>query len=244
MNLREHYYQSIMHRSKDTNNHSMRIPVWHFVYNAASCIFISCKPQQQYFVMPCSFFRQLSILFVTTISFTNSKDLRLRVDKLDMHSLDGDGTESPTNFDSGMAHDWGEVSKANSQESPEILLTNSGTCSTGSNQKPEKRRRSDAWCEVEQKKSPVQQQVNQGPDKSEGHQIEENVNWAPKWDILKYGTPADMYCTEDDAQRVLVCAQDMDWRDLNLPDGTPLTFPTTIEWCSPCKLTLAEIAKV
>lgn len=220
------------------------MPVWHFVYNAASCIFISYIPQQQYFVMPCAFFRQLSILFVTTISFTSSKDLRLRVDKLDTHLLDGDGTESPNIFDSDMAHNWGEVSKANSRESPDVLLTDSGTCSTGSSQKPDKRRRSDAWCQVEQKKSPVQQQVNQGPGKSEGPRIEEDVNWAPKWDILKYGTPEDMYCAQDDTQRILVCAQDTDWRDLKLPDGTPVTFPTTIDWCSPCKLTLAEIAEV
>ena len=94
--------------------------------------------------MPCAFFRQLLILFVTTISFTSSKDLRPRVDKLDTHLLDGDGTESPKTFDSGMAHYWEEVSKDNSRESPEVLLTDSGTCSTGSSQKPDKRRRSDA----------------------------------------------------------------------------------------------------
>lgn len=191
--------------------------------------------------MPSAFFSQLSILFVTTVSFTSSKDLRLRADKLDIHLLDGDGTDSPKIFDSGMAHYWEEVSKANSWESPEVLLADSGTCSAGSSQKPDKWRRSDAWCAVEQEKSPVQQQVYQGPGKSKGPRIDENVNWAPKWDILKYGTPEDMYCAEDDTQRILVCAHDM---DLKLPDGTPVSFPTTIDWCSPCKLTLAEIAKV
>lgn len=193
-------------------------------------------------MMPSTFFRQFSIIFVTILSFTSSKDLSPRVNKLDTHLLDGDGTESPNIVDSGMAHYSGEVSKVNSRDSPEVLLTNSGKCSTGSNQNPDKQRRSDAWCEVEQKKSPVQ--LNQGPGNSDTPRVEENVNWAPKWDILKYGTPEDMYCAEDDTQRVLICAQDTDWRDLKLPDGTPATFPTTIEWCTPCKLTLTEITKV
>lgn len=194
--------------------------------------------------MPSSFSKQFSIIFVTILAFTSSKDLSLRVNKLDTHLLDGDGTESPDIVDSGMAHYWGEVSKANSGESPEVFLTNSGKCSAGSDQNSDKQRRSDAWCEVEQTKSPVQQHVNQGPGKSDNPRIEENANWAPKWDILKYGTPEDLYCTEDDTQRILICAQDESWRDLKLPDGTPATFPTTIEWCSPCKLTLTEITKV
>lgn len=181
-----------------------------------------------------SFFWQFSVIFVTILSSTTSKDLSLRVNKLDTLLLNGDGAESAKIGDSGVANSWGEIFK----ERPGVLLANSGQCSTGPKKKSAKRRRNDAWCEVEQieqKKPPVQQQVNQGPGKSGSPQFEENANWAPKWDILIYGTPEDLYCVEDDSQRVLVCAQNMDWRDMKLPDGTPATFPTTIEWCSPCK---------
>lgn len=192
--------------------------------------------------MPSSFLRQFSLIFVTILSFTSSEDLSLRVDKLETTLL-GDGTESTKIGDSGMAHDWGEVFKANSRESPEVLLTNSDKCSTSSKQKAEKRRQSNAWCEVDQKKSPVQQQVDQGPGRGGSPRIEENDHWAPKWNILKYGTPEDMYCVKDDTQRILICAQDMNWRDMKLPDGAPANFPRTIEWCSPCKLTFTEITK-
>lgn len=184
--------------------------------------------------MRSSFFWQFSVIFVTILSSTTSKDLSLRVNKLDTLLLDGDGAESAKIGDSGMANSWGEVSK----ERPEVLLANRGQCSTGPNKKSAKRRRNDAWCEVEQieqKKPPVKQQMNQGLGKGGSPRIEENMNWAPKWDVLIYGTPEDLYCVEDDSQRVLVCAQNVDWRDTKLPDGTPATFPTTIEWCSPCK---------
>lgn len=180
-----------------------------------------------------SFSWQFQVIFVTIFSYTTSNYLSLRVDKLDTILLDGDGAESAKIGDSGMANHRGEIFK----DRPEVLLTNSDKCFTGPNRKSAKRRRNDAWCEVEQveqKKTPVQQ-VNQAPYKSGSPQIEENINWAPKWDILKYGKPEDLYCGEDDSQRVLVCAQNMDWRDMKLPDGTQATFPTTIEWCSPCK---------
>lgn len=191
-------------------------------------------PQRHSFVMLFSFFWQFSVIFVTILSSTTSKDLSLRVNKLNTLLLDGDGAESAKIGDSGMANSWGEIFK----ERPEVLLANSGQCSTGPNKKSAKRRRNDAWCEgeqIEQKKSPVQQQVNQGLGKSGSPQFEENINWAPKWDILIYGRPEDLYCVEDDSQRVLVCAQNMDWRDMKLPDGTPSKLPRTIEWCSPCK---------
>lgn len=181
-----------------------------------------------------SFFWQFSVIFVTIFSSTTSKDLSPRVNKLDTLLLDGDGAESSKIGESGMATSWGEVFK----ERPEVLLASRGQCPTNPNKKSANRRRNDASCEVEQieqKKPPVQQQVNQGLGKGGSSQIEENVNWAPKWDILLYGTPEDLYCAEDDSQRVLVCAQDVDWRNMKLPDGTPATFPTTIEWCSPCK---------
>lgn len=182
-----------------------------------------------------SFFWQFSVIFLAILSSTISKDLSLQVDKIDTpFLLDGNGAESAKIGDSGMAISWGE----NFMERPEVLLANSGQCSTGSNKKSAKRRRNDALCDVEQieqKKPRVQQQVNQGSGKSGSPQFEENINWAPKWDILIYGQPEDLYCVEDDSQRVLVCAQHVDWRDMKLPDGTPATFPTTIEWCSPCK---------
>lgn len=193
--------------------------------------------------MPSSFLWQFLIIVVTILSFTTSTDLSLGVNKLDTLLLDDDGAESTKIDDSGMANHWGEILEMGS----EVLLTNSGKCSTGPNQKSPKRRRNDAWCkveQVEQKKPIVQQQVNQGPDKSGSPPIEENIDWAPKWDIRKYGTPADLYCVEDDSQRVLVCAQNMDWRDMKMPDGTPVTFPTTIEWCTPCKFALTVITQV
>lgn len=181
-----------------------------------------------------SFFWQFSVIFVSILSSTISKDLSPPDNKLDTPLLDGDGAGSAKIGDSGMAFSWGE----NLMERPELLFANSGQCSTGPNKKSAKRRRNDALCDaeqIEQKKPPVQQQVNQGPGKSGSPQFEENNNWAPKWDILIYGQPEDLYCVEDDSQRVLVCALNMDWRDMKLPDGTPATFPTTIEWCSPCK---------
>lgn len=192
--------------------------------------------------MSSSFFWQFSTIFVTILSITTSKDLSPWVNKLDTLLLDGDGAESAKIGDSGMANRWGQVF----EESPEVLLANSYKCSTGPNQNPGKRRRNDASCEIEQvekKKSPVQQQLNQGPGKSGSPRIEENINWAPKWDIQKYGIPADLYCVEDDSQRILVCAQNMDRRDMKLPDGTSATFPTTIEWCSPCKFALTVITQ-
>lgn len=211
----------------------MNLPcgIWYIVQCPA---FLCPIPQRHYSVMLSSFFWRFSVIFVTIISSTTSKDLSLRVNKLDTLLLDGDGAESARISDSGMANNWGEIFK----ERSEFLLANRGQCSTGSNKKSANRRRSDAWCEVEQieqKKLPVQEQVNQGLGNSGSPRIEENMNWAPKWDILIYGTPEDLYCVEDDSQRVLVCAHNMDWRDMKLPDGTPATFPTTIEWCSPCK---------
>lgn len=181
-----------------------------------------------------SFFWQFSVIIVSILSSTISKDLSLRVNKLDTPLLDGGEAGSAKIGDSGMAFSWGE----NLMERPELLFANSGQCSTGPNKRSAKRRRNEALCDVEQieqKKPPVQQQVNQGPGESGSPQFEENKNWAPKWDILIYGQPEDLYCVEDDSQRVLVCALNMDWRDMKLPDGTPATFPTTIEWCSPCK---------
>lgn len=211
------------------------------VFTKIQCPLFSCPiPQRHYFIMPSSLVWQFSIIFVSILSFTTSKDLSLPVNKLDTLLLDGDEAESAKIGDSGVANHWGEIFK----ESPEVLLTNSGKCSTGPNQNSANRRRNDAWCEVEhveQEKSPVQQQVNQGAGKSGSPQIQENVDWAPTWDILKYGTPQDLYCVEDDSQRILVCAQNMDLRDMKLPDGTLATFPTTIEWCSHCKFALTVI---
>lgn len=195
------------------------------------------------FVMLSLFFWHLSVILLTIISSTISKDLSLRLNKLDTPLLDGDGAESVKAGDSGMVISWGE----NFMERPEDLLANSGQCSTGPSKKLAKRRRNDVFCDVEQieeKKPPVQQQVNQGPGKSGSPEYEENKNWAPKWDILIYGQPEDLYCVEDDSQRVLVCALNMDWRNMKLPDGTPATFPTTIEWCSPCKFARTIITKL